>query len=144
MLSTKENLISYLVGSSTIGGLISFVYIGYGFYNWRNGDGSTSNTAYNLPFEWMMGIVLILLGLFNVIAQNLIHESTDHWYGWNFIVGAMFGLMLSSIGRFGFDFPVLVFGFTRSDEWTVHLHAMLLYGIVVFGGIIGNVSKSLL
>jgi len=136
MLSLKNNLISFLVGSSIIGGLVSFSYIGVGFAKWRDGD-----LWENYHFEWMMGGVLVLLGLFNIIAQNLVNEY--NWYGWNIIVGMIFGLVLSSIGRFGFDFPVKIFGFNEDNAWLVHIYAMLLYGFIVFGGIIGGISHYL-
>ncbi len=141
MLSLKENLISFLIGASVIGSLVSFGYIGAGFAKWRKSGNWDVSMDVN-KFEWMMFSVMILLGLFNVLAQNLVEEY--NWYGWNVIIGALFGLTLSLIGRFGFDFPVKVFDFNRSNEMMVHLYAMLLYGFVVFGGIIGGVSHLIL
>lgn len=140
MLTFKENLLSFLTGASVIGGIVSFGYIGAGFANWRKGGSWNPNVDVN-NFEWMMASVLILLGLFNVVGQNLVKA---YGYYWNFIIGALFGLTLSIIGRFGFDFPVKVFDFNRDNDWTVHLYAALLYGLVVFGGIIGGVSHYLL
>ena len=136
MLSVRDSLLSFWIGSSIASGLVSFGYIGDGFSRWRKSGNWNVNRDIN-KFEWIMGAILVLLGIFNVIAQNLVHEQK--WYFWNVIIGAMFGLVLSSIGRFVFNFPVRVFKFTIGREWMVHPMAMGLYA-VVFGTLIGMPS----
>jgi len=133
-LSTRDSLLSFWIGSSIVSGAVSIGYIGAGFSRWRaSGDWSVGNDVNN--FEWMIGAVLVLLGIFNIIAQNLVAWSGG-WYWWNLIIGAVFGLVLSSIGRFGFNFPVRVFNFPIGRDWLVHPMAMALYAFV-FSTLIG-------
>ena len=133
-LSLKKSLLSFWIGSSIVSGLVSFGYIGAGFSRWRlSGDWNITTDVNN--FEWMIGGVLILLGIFNVIAQNLVAWGG---YWWNLIIGALFGLTLSVIGR-GYNFPVRVFDFPADSDWLVHPAAMALYAII-FGTLIGGPS----
>lgn len=131
MLSNTDSLLSFWIGSSVVSGLVSFGYIGAGMSQWRTKEWNAQQDFNN--FEWMMAMVLILLGLFNVVGQNLV----SIWGYWiNFLIGALFGLLLSSIGRFGYDFPIKVFGFSEQNDYMVHVHAAILYSII-FGTIIG-------
>ena len=136
MLGAYDNFVSFLIGSSIIGSFISIMYIGSGFAEWRQ-SGNWDVNEFN-DFEMSIMAVLILIGLANVLAQNLVAVTGSYWM--NVLVGILFGLMLSSMGRFGYGFPIKVFGFTESNEWTVHMYAALLYGLVVFGIVNGGVS----
>lgn len=166
MLSIRDSLLSFWIGSSIASGIVSFGYIGAGFSRWRKSGNWNVKSDIN-KFEWIMGFILVLLGIFNVIAQNLVNAHKEFSsqknesyslsltknselysgrikyiptaYCWNVVVGIVFGFVLSSIGRFGFNFPVRVFNFSVGRDWMVHPMAMGLYA-VVFGTIIGMPS----
>lgn len=133
----RELLKRFTIGSSVISGLVSFIYIGAGMKRWRTTNW-TSN-QFNI-FEWMMAMVLILMGLFNMV----IYYVSKEWQELDeqtlmFLGGAVFGLTLSLIGR-SYGFPIKVFGFTKSNINLVHLTAMVLYS-AIFGIIIHNLNK---
>ena len=136
----KVLLLRFIIGSSILSGAISFSYIGAGMQGFRN-SAKWSPNVFN-AFEWMMGFVLVLMGIFNS-AIYLVQKNLDLDPDLSMVIGgALFGLTLSSIGRFGFDFPVKVFKFTKSNQFLVHIFAALLYSFV-FGVIINYLNKTL-
>ena len=72
----------------------------------------------------------LLYGLFGIINYKVVEKK-----GWkySFIVGSLFGLLLSLIGRFRLNLPTKLFNFTKKTEYKVHIYAIILYaGIFQF------------
>jgi len=59
------------------------------------------------------------------------------------IMGIVYGLTLSSIGRFGMDLPTRLFHFTKENEYMVHVYASILYSFI-FYFIVQNLNKMFL
>jgi len=55
-------------------------------------------------------------------------------------VGAVFGEILSLIGRYKYDLPVKIFKFSSSNAWKVHIIAPVLYAFI-FGTLIYVMNK---
>lgn len=113
----RQDVLAFLIGSSILSGLISFLYIGHGMHR---------KPRQNIRYEWIMGGVLIILGLTNILSQRL--KRKTRWSP--ILAGVLTGLILSFTGRFVYDFPVTVFDFTRSNENMVHVYAMILYSLI--------------
>jgi hypothetical protein len=76
----------------------------------------------------MFGIMIpLLFGIFNEINTIVIKKYNNINY--SLIVGAIFGLLLSSIGRFYLNLPKLLFGF-KQNEHNVHIIAVILYALI--------------
>jgi hypothetical protein len=109
----------FIVGSSFPIFLITMVYVGMAF----NRSGRLSS----VPYELFPVFIPVLYGIYSIINYYVVKS-----YGVNssLIVGIVFGLMLSTIGRFGLDLPRKIFGFTKSNAHMVHLYAAALYAMI--------------
>jgi len=99
--------------------LITLGYIGVAYI--------TKGYPEAVPYKLFIVSLPILYGIFGLINCYVI-ATLGHRY--SFIVGAIFGLILSSAGRFIFNLPKLLFDFTDETEYQVHLIAVLLYGSI--------------
>ncbi len=110
---------AFIAGSSIAATFITVFYVGGAFRR--------AGRPKNIPFEQFVLLIPVLYGLanvFNVLMGNTVASAA--------IAGALLGTVLSFGGRFGFDLPVRLFGFTKQTEWRVHLLAVALYvGIFV-------------
>ena len=139
-MNFRKNLLSFIIGSSIIAGLVSFTYIPFGFYNFRLNSNNTSKIR-DIKYEWIMAGVLIILGFANVFSEyiksssnsfnlfsfaNYFNDIKINWLS-SVIVGSLTGLVLSIIGRFIFNFSVDIF---KVKGNLIHLYAMILYSLV--------------
>ena len=119
-----------------ISGLVSFSYIPLGFKRFRLSSNNISAIK-KTNYEWIMAGVLVTLGLVNILSEYLKHNSnkkrfryiTDikqHW-GTSIIAGITAGLILSTVGRFAFNFSTDLFGFKGNF---IHLYAIILYSLI--------------
>lgn len=131
MVNYKKILLAFVIGSSLPSVLISNLYIGIA--------NSKKNIVKRYEF-FPLGIAL-LFGFYNILNYLLykqIHSDLSA-----IVSGILFGITLSSIGRFGMDLPYRLFDFTRNNEYMVHVYASILY-VGVFYFIIQNLNKMFL
>jgi hypothetical protein len=105
-----KNFIIFCVSSSLPIFFITLSYLGLAYKNNRNKD---------VPFYLFPIILPLLFGL-----TGIINYHTEY----NFILGGLFGLLLSLIGRFGLDLPKKLFEMEYPSK--VHPTAIILYGLI--------------
>lgn len=79
------------------------------------------NEPPNVPMHIIMFLVPMLYGITLLFALLVEFE-------YMFIIGALFGLAMSLLGRFGFELPKRLFLMKPSEEYQVHIIAPVLYG----------------
>ena len=114
MKNTRVFIISSIVSLITLG------YLGVAYM--RKGYPST------VPYKLFILVIPVAYGLFGIINKYVIKRFGIEY---SLVVGALFGLILSSIGRFVLNLPQLLFNFTKETEYQVHLGAILLYACIL-------------
>ena len=106
-----------------ISSLVSLITLGYlGVAYMIKGYPST------VPYKLFILVIPVAYGLFGIINKYVIKRFGIEY---SLVVGALFGLILSSIGRFVLNLPQLLFNFTKETEYQVHLGAILLYACIL-------------
>lgn len=119
----KNIIISFLIGY-----FVSIITIGYLYLYFKN---------YNMDTIFI--VVPILYGIFSIINYFVIKININY----SIIIGILFGLLLSIIGRFIYKLPIKIFNFNKNNEYKVHIYAIIMYGLI-FRLIITNITKYLL
>ena len=105
-----------------ISGFVSLITIGYvGFAHVKN------QCPLDVPYELFPIVIPLLYGIFGLLNYYI---TTNYGNNYSVIVGIVFGLLLSSIGRFGMDLPVKLFDFTKETAYKVHIYAIILYALI--------------
>ncbi len=137
-------LLAFVVGSSVVSTAASEWYMGRSYDRAGCPCDLTFFGNPDLKF-WLYPIVVpVLFGLANV-GVVLLQDSldVDPWLIAAF-VGAVFGFLLSLVGRFGFDFPRRVFGFeTERAQASVHWMAPVAYALI-FAVVVQGLNRLLL
>ena len=128
MSDYKKLLLAFVIGSSLPSVLISNLYIGL----------SNQRKDIVKRYEFFPLGIALLFGIYNIINYLLYKKLKNDSSA--IIIGILFGLTLSLIGRFIFDLPTRLFNFTKSNEYIVHMYASILYSFVFFF-IIQNLNK---
>jgi|TARA_B110000967_G_scaffold146433_1_gene149891 membrane protein CcdC involved in cytochrome C biogenesis len=117
----KYNITNYLLSFiiSYTASTITLIYLGVAF--------NKSNRPIDIPYELFPILLPFMYGIFGIINYYTI---SNYGYYYSYIIGIIFGLLLSIIGRFGLNLPVKIFNFTKSNEYQVHLYAMLIYAVI--------------
>lgn len=127
-MEIKNFIHAFIIGSSLLSTIISHSYIGFANMKMK-GIQHYEIVAIGIP---------LLFGLFNIVHYITVKKTKNNLY--SILFGTLFGLILSIIGRFGMDLPVKIFGFSRKNEYQVHIHAIILYSMI-FYFIIRNLNK---
>ena len=127
MANYKKILLAFIIGTSLPSVLVSNLYIGL----------ANSKKDIIKRYEFFPLGVALLFGIYNIINYFLYKKIGNSSA---IIMGIAYGLTLSFIGRFIFDLPTRLFGFTRQNESMVHLYASLLYA-TIFYFIIQNLNN---
>jgi len=81
-----------------------------------------------LPYQLNLFVLIFLLyGLFGLINYLIISLFGPQY---SFIIGILFGVFLSIIGRFYLNLPINLFNYTKNTEYKVHIIAPLLYALI--------------
>jgi len=107
---------AFIIGSSIISTIISLTYIGNAFRN--------SGRPSDIPYEILPIFIAIMFGIFNMINVYFDFRGME-----TFILGGIMGVIFSIIGRFGYNLPTRIFGFS-DNEYLVHFIAFVLYGTI--------------
>jgi hypothetical protein len=118
--SPTSPLLAFIVGVSLPAFAVTFAYLGHAY----------RQTPYQskIPFELLPFVVPLLFGFANIVSVKLMPRL-----GYPLaplIVGAATGLLLSIIGRFGFDLPRLLFRMPAGTHHRVHLIAPIMYALI--------------
>lgn len=122
LLSTmkfKTFLTSFVVGSSLLGSLFSYYYIGYANYKKKGIK----------DYEFVSFAISLYYGLFNALNVMLLTRYNLPFT--SYIIGGLQGVLFSIYGRFMYDnLPVKMFGFPKDKSYMVHPTAFFYYGLV--------------
>jgi hypothetical protein len=129
-LINKKNASIFLI--SGLISVITLFYLGAAFRK----HGSPASVPYHL----FIIMIPLLYGLFGLINYYVVQKYGQFF---SLLVGAVFGLLLSLIGRFILNLPILIFGFTKKTEYKVHIYATLLYA-GIFQLIISPITNKLI
>lgn len=117
----NKNIKKYL-NIFIISGFVSFITIRY-----VGTAAIKKQCPTEFPFELFLLFIPLLYGIVGIINYNVTQYLGIKY---SFIVGGLFGLFLSLVGRFGLNLPKLIFNFTKKTEWKVHIYAMVLYACI--------------
>jgi hypothetical protein len=119
-LDIKKSVNIFIISSFV--SLITIGYVGQAYTN--------RGCPANVPYELFPIFIPLLYGIFGLVNYYVTEKFGSKY---SFLVGMLFGLLLSFIGRFGLNLPELIFDFTKKTEYKVHIYAMVLYaGIFQF------------
>ena len=116
-MNLKTNINVFIISSFI--SIITLGYIGIAYNN--------KNRPSTIPYELFPIFIPLLYGIFGVINYYIISKYGNNY---SIIVGMVFGILLSIIGRFGLDLPIRLFNFTRNTSYQAHIYALILYAII--------------
>jgi hypothetical protein len=117
ILDLKKTLNVFVISSFV--SIITLTYLGRAYIR--------HDCPSKVPFESFLIFIPLLYGIFGIINYYVVKRFG---YQYSFLVGILFGLKLSVIGRFWLNLPQLLFGFTKNTEYKVHIYAMILYACI--------------
>ena len=113
-MNLKTNINIFLISS-----FISIITLGYIGIAYKN-----NNRPSTIPYELFPIFLPLLYGIFGLINYYIISKYGNNY---SLVVGMVFGILLSIIGRFGLDLPVKLFNFTKNTSYKVHIYAIIIY-----------------
>lgn len=116
----KNNIHAFLLASSFPGVFITLSYLGYNY--------AKNDKPKDVSFELFSLLVPIAFGIFGVINYHAIAMGSFN----SLIVGAVFGLLLSIIGRFYLKVPAKLFMLDEDKQDIVHFYAPVLYALIFY------------
>mgnify|MGYP003969578877 FL=1 len=116
-MNLKKTINIFLISSFI--SIITLGYIGIAY--------NKKNRPSNIPYELFPIFIPLLYGIFGVINYYIISKYGNNY---SIIVGMVFGILLSIIGRFGLDLPIKLFNFTKKTSYKVHIYAIIMYAII--------------
>ena len=129
----------FIKGSSVLAALPTLLYLG--FYQRRNRLNALNSssdiaikTFLSIPYESIVVGVPLIFGLAYFLMKKSERNSDDPnkkniHTGRVILFGSSLGLILSIIGRFGFDLPAKLFGINER-EYSVHIVAPIIYPFI--------------
>ena len=105
---------------SSLASIITIGYIGFAYVN--------KQYPRNVPYGTFVVFLPILYGIFGLVNHFVIRNIGIEY---SLVVGGLFGLMLSIVGRFIFNLPSILFNFTTDTEYMVHIYAIILYALIL-------------
>ena len=116
-MNLKTNLNVFFISSFI--SIITLGYIGIAY--------NKKNRPSTIPYELFPIFIPLLYGIFGVINYHIISNYGNNY---SIIVGMIFGILLSTIGRFVLDLPTNLFNFTKNTSYKVHIYAMIMYAVI--------------
>lgn len=116
-MNLKKNINIFLISS-----FISIITLGYTGIAYKN-----NNHPSTIPYELFPIFIPLLYGIFGLINYYII---TNYGNNYSTIVGMVFGILLSIIGRFGLNLPIKLFNFTKNTSYKVHVYAIIMYSVI--------------
>lgn len=119
----NKNFKIFIISSSLPIFFITFSYIGYAIIKSKN-----YKSTKNIHYELFPILIPLFFGIAGIINYHIIKKYNSN--NMSLIVGAIFGLILSTIGRFYLKLPTKIFNFTNVNEWHSHIIAFLIYSCI--------------
>ena len=116
----KNNIHAFLLSSSLPAIATTMLYLGYGYAKEKRPN--------DMPYELFSLLIPLAFGIFGIINYNAIYFGSYN----SLIVGAIFGFILSFIGRYWFDIPEKLFCMKGTRQRIVHLYAPVLYSLIFY------------
>lgn len=116
----KNNLHAFFLASSLPAFAITMSYLAYGYAKQKRPN--------DVPYELFPLLVPIAFGIFGIINYNAIKFGSYN----SLLVGGVFGLLLSLIGRYYLDIPNKVFGLEGIKQRIVHMYSPILYALIFY------------
>ena len=116
-----KNLSTLVTASSPLFSIITWVYFGIAY--------AKKGRPSDVPIEVFAVAIPLLYAVTIWISKREILDKqlNENWF---LLTGALLGLVLSVFGRFKYNFPVRLFGFTPENAWMVHVVAIILYAVI--------------
>ena len=119
----KEDIKMFLISSSYPVILISYMYLVSAYI--RN----VKKTNNDVHIEKILFFIPLLFGIVGIINNKIIKKYNNK--NISILIGLIFGLLLSFMGRFGLNLPKLMFGYKNEKNiWVIHIIAMFLYAFI--------------
>jgi len=112
----SDIFLAFYIGSTFPATFISQIYLAMALQ--KGGSAPISYELMNIGVHIAYGLANMLL----VYMGNTVQNAA--------IIGGLLGLCLSMVGRFGYNLPVTMFGFSPQTSWQVHVIAPVLYAII--------------
>ena len=122
---------AFLVGSSIPATAITFAYLGAAQHRAQH----PVKDYETLPF-----IVPLVIGSMNAASVAVQRRYQTGPVKTQLAFGAVTGLVMSLVGRYGFGMPKQLFGLKPEKEWIVHIAAPALYA-AIFGAVLYPLNK---
>jgi H+/Cl- antiporter ClcA len=116
----KNNIHAFILSSSLP---VFAITMGYLSYNYAKND-QPKEIAIEL---YSLGVPL-LFGIMGVINYNLIKFGSAN----SLLLGALFGVALSLVGRYYFDIPEKLFKMHKDKQKVVHMYSPVLYSFIFY------------
>lgn len=116
----KNNIHAFFLSSSLPASMITLAYLAYGYAKEKRPN--------DVPYELFGLLVPLIFGIFGVLNYNATKFGSYN----SLIVGALFGLIISLIGRYVFNIPLKLFGLKDNKQRIVHLYAPILYSLIFY------------
>lgn len=81
----------------------------------------------DIPYETFPLFIPLMYGLAGILNYYIIKQFCKNA---SLIVGMIFGLLFSIIGRGLLSLPTKIFGFNEDNAWYVHIIAMIMYALI--------------
>lgn len=116
----KNNIHAFFLSSSLPAFFITMGYLSYNYAkNQRPSD---------VPIELFGVGIPLLFGIMGVINYNAIKYGSYN----SLLVGAIFGIALSLVGRYYFNIPEKLFKMHKDKQKVVHMYAPVLYAAIFY------------
>ena len=116
----KNNIHAFLLSSSLPAVFITLGYLSYNYAkNQRPAD---------IPIELFSLGIPLLFGIMSFINYN----ATKYGSYNSLLIGALFGIALSLVGRYYFDIPEKLFKMHKDKQKVVHMYAPVLYAAIFY------------
>ena len=116
----KNNIHAFILSSSLPAFLLTMMYIGY-FY-------IKNDKPKDIPLEFFSIAIPLSFGLFGMINYNITKFGSYN----SLILGALFGCMLSLVGRYYYNIPEKLFKMSKETQKLVHFYGPVLYAIIFY------------
>lgn len=116
----KNNIHAFILSSSLPVSFITLGYLGYNYAKNQKPD--------NIPIELFSLCIPLLFGIVGVINYN----ATKYGSFNSLLIGALFGIVISLVGRYYFDIPEKLFKMTKDKQKVVHMYGPVLYASIFY------------
>jgi hypothetical protein len=129
LINNLDNYLSaFIVSSSFLVFFISLLYITYSYHiNVYNSPDINDIKKLKLPMHYLPFGLFLMFGIFGIINYIII---TNYNECNSILVGLIFGLTLSLIGRYKYNYPIDVFKFDEKNASYVHLAGPIIYSTI--------------